>query len=1235
MFCSKCGAPVAAGMSACAVCGESLHGVPLEVPHDAATFVGSIASSPGFASHDAQTVAGLPADAGLTVPGSGLSTPPPASRASNSADAPPPAVLAGASGPLAPGTAFGKRYHLIRLLGMGGMGAVYQAWDEELGVSVALKVIRPEITADPVAARDIERRFKRELLLARQVTHKNVVRIHDLGQIDGIKYLTMPYIQGSDLATVLRNEGKLSVKRTIAIARQVAGGLVAAHDAGVVHRDLKPANVMIDAEDQAVIMDFGISRSVSGGGATVAGAVIGTLEYMAPEQAMAQPVDHRADIYAFGLVMRDMLIGPRNAGGAETAVAELISRMQTPLPSTRRVDANIPEGLDAVIARCTDPNPAARYQATQELLSDLEALDVTGRVLTGTMPRVVLPPVERTAVGGAVATRQGPALPLKVIAAAVCGVSIVVAGWMLRGHVVPRADSGTSGIASSVALAVVPLRNGTGDPALDWLGPSVADMLVADIGQSSQLRLVPSERVFQLLRDLRIGSTMDLDPATLRRVGEFSSADAVAAGRFEKLGDQIRINVTLHSATREPVTLRATAAGENDLLRAAEEIAGKIRENLSLPPEAVRDLQSRALKPSSASVQALRFYNEGLQLAREGEHLGAVSKFEESTHVDPQFALAFSKLALSLRTLGRTSEAEGASRQAVSLSETLPAEERDLIAGTNARIINDTDKGIESFERLSRSRPGDVQLQFDLAELYETKGALDKARDAYAQIVKADPKHGEALYAAGRVAIQRSDFQGSLDFLNRALSIAIQLDKPESKARILQALGIAYRSLGKADEALGQFEQSLAIKKQIGDKRGIASSLAEIAYIHDLQGRPDQAVASYKEALDIRRALGDKRGVGITLANLGASYLDRGRYPEALEALNEALQIHRDTGDESWQARCLTNIGNLYFATARYEESRTYLERALELREKSKAPGTIALTLASLGDVSTRLGEYDRAQTQYLRAIELWRTAGDKRGAAIGSYAMGTLLEQQGRYGAAADAKGEALKTFRELDERSFWLAEILSGYGAAMSALGRNEEARAPLAEALTLAKELKNETLVAQTLNFQGDAAYFIGDSKAAHGLFQQARQAAERSANKYQIVRSDLNMAKLAVEEGRPNAAGDLRALLRETEALGLKPLAAESSTYLGAALLNAKNLAGARTELESALARSERLGARMLMARCHDLLAAALRTSGDTRAVDAHTRQARQILDEIQKEAKSERIGARHDLAALHQ
>jgi serine/threonine protein kinase len=192
------------------------------------------------------------------------------------------------------------------------MGAVYQAWDAELTETVAVKVIRPEIAADPRDALEIERRFKRELLLARQVTHKNVVRIHDLGEIDGIKYITMTYVAGDDLATVIKEQGKLPVPRALRIARGVVSGLVAAHQAGIVHRDLKPANIMVGADDEPTIMDFGIARSTakdnqpaealaaniegevrrSAGplaGQTMAGAIIGTVEYMSPEQARGQP----------------------------------------------------------------------------------------------------------------------------------------------------------------------------------------------------------------------------------------------------------------------------------------------------------------------------------------------------------------------------------------------------------------------------------------------------------------------------------------------------------------------------------------------------------------------------------------------------------------------------------------------------------------------------------------------------------------------------------------------------------------------------------------------------------------------------------------------------------------------------------------------------------------------------------------------------------------------------------
>src|SRR5262245_20328952 len=247
MVCSRCGRDVSAASARCANCGASRD-----------TRVATSVLTPPPAVGDAAT---LPPP-GVAAPDDLLTLPPGAPSVPPNT-APAPSGPAGTGGPLTVGQAFGGRYHIIRLLGIGGMGAVYHAWDAELGVAVAIKVIRPEVMADPTAAREIERRFKRELLLARQVTHRNVVRIHDLGEISGIKYITMPFVNGSDLASILKNEERLPVAKALKIARPIVSGLVAAHQAGVVHRDLKPANIMIGPDNDAMIMDFGIARSTS------------------------------------------------------------------------------------------------------------------------------------------------------------------------------------------------------------------------------------------------------------------------------------------------------------------------------------------------------------------------------------------------------------------------------------------------------------------------------------------------------------------------------------------------------------------------------------------------------------------------------------------------------------------------------------------------------------------------------------------------------------------------------------------------------------------------------------------------------------------------------------------------------------------------------------------------------------------------------------------------------------
>ncbi len=407
---------------------------------------------------------------------------------------------------LVPGQAFGPRYQVIKLLGAGGMGEVYHAWDQELAVAVALKVIRPEATAEPGATEELHRRFKRELLLARQITHRNVVRIHDMGEFGGVKYITMPYVPGADLATILKREGKLTVPRALGIARQVAAGLAAAHEAGVVHRDLKPPNIMIDPDGNAVIMDFGIARSVDTAGSTVAGMVVGTLSYMAPEQARGEQADQRSDVYAFGLILTDMLVGRRQGGATSSELAELMARMQHAPPPIRTVDPEIPESVEHIVSRCLDPDRANRYQTMAELIEDLDRLDADGH------PIRPLSPEETKRMRRSRKGRAFPAVSPKWIAIALSAIIVAGAAVALRQRLIGRPAPRPAAANQPISLAILPFRNASGDSSLDWLGPSLAEMLRTDIGRSASLRTVPSDRLHQILRDLRISADSTFDP---------------------------------------------------------------------------------------------------------------------------------------------------------------------------------------------------------------------------------------------------------------------------------------------------------------------------------------------------------------------------------------------------------------------------------------------------------------------------------------------------------------------------------------------------------------------------------------------------------------------------------------------------------------------------------------------------------------------------------------------------
>jgi len=974
----------------------------------------------------------------------------------------------------------------------------------------------------------------------------------------------------------------------------------------------------VDKHGRVAVMDFGIARSREMSGLTQTGALVGTPEYMSPEQAKGAPIDSRSDLFSLGIIFYELLTA-KTPYHADTTVAMLLKRTQERAVPPVKLNPAIPQYLSDVVVKCLEIDRERRYASAQEIVRDLEARHPPRRSLT----TIYLPRFRMVEEFGT-----------KWLAPALALVLLLIIGLVFRGRIFGPAKLKPS--EPAISLAILPFRNASGDPKLDWLGPSLAEMLSTDVGQSSHLRMVSSDRLHQLLHDLQISPDSTLDPDTLRRLAESSSAETIVWGQYVRFGDQIRIDAKVQDLKHErTATLKADAPNEKAIPEAVDRLAEAIRQNLTLSAAFVKELQTQSFRPSSKSLPALRYYNEGVQLLRQGRDLEAQKRLQASIQQDPEFALAYSRLAQADADLGYDNEAEQASRKAVDLSLNLSPQEKYLIAASHARIMKDYPKAIESYENLAKASPGDSDVQLTLGSLYEATSAYQKAREHYEAVLKADPQSVEALWKRGGVEIMSDNPQGSLDYLNRGLTLSVQFGNDEKKALILQAIGIAYKEMNKPEDALRNYQESLAIQRRLGQKRGVAASLSEMAKVYSLLGKPDAALASFNETLKLEREIGAKKEAGDTLIDLGDFYENRGQHDQALKMYRESLQIQRDAGDENYQASCLNNIGNAYLSKGQYDDALTYLQQALQLREKLKVAGDIAETVHNLAETNVKLGQYDQALKQYLRALDLHRNADDKRAAANDSYGLGTLYGHQGRYGAAVNSDWEAVKTLRELQDRSPAMAEILSGYGGALAEAGRPEEGQKTLEEALSLARELKSQPLVAETLNFQGDSAFYRGDFKSARTLYTQALQAASRTKDRDKVLASKIGLAKVAIREGRSReAVTSFKSLAQETDSLGLKYLSVECSVGLAEALVNAKDYSRARQELEPALGKAEKLGLRTLLAKDQYLLGTSLRLTGKGAEATPHYREALRLLDEIRKEAGAEKVIERPDLKPIY-
>jgi eukaryotic-like serine/threonine-protein kinase len=904
----------------------------------------------------------------------------------------------GQFGPLEPGQQFGPRYRILRLLGMGGMGAVYEVHDNELNESVALKVIKFEAGGDSTAAHEVERRFKQELLLARQVTHRNVVRIHDLGEIDGIKYLTMSFIDGADLANVLRDLGQLEVRTALKLARQIASGLQAAHEAGVIHRDLKPANIMIDG-DHAIIMDFGIARSSKSRQSAVAmtaaaysgsrqhttmGAMIGTVDYMAPEQARGEPVDQRVDIYAFGLIFYDMLLGSRDAlTGSLAPIDALMKRMeQAPAPvSTLRTE--VPASLERVITTCVQPDREARYQSAEQLVAALDTLDEDAHPLP-TMWHFT--------------TRL-------LAAAAVAVFALLGAVWWASR---PEAETVTP---EPVTVLIADFENRTGEPVF---AGAVEQALSIGIEGASFISAYSRQNALTVATQLKAGSRLDNDTARLVAMRE--GVKVVLAGAIEPSRNGFAVTANIVDPIDGHVigTRNASARDKAGVLTAVSSLAADVRELLGDEgPEAARSAGTETL--TAASLDAVREYAIAQDLAGAVKDEQALDHYKKAIAADPNFGRAYSGIALMSGRLGRDAEAEAAWKMALSLTDRMTDREKYRTLGLYYTFTRNYAKAIDTYTAFLEKYPADTSAHNNLAISYVNTLRFAEALDEGRALLKIYPdrvlyRTNVALYAM---------YAGKFDIAAAEAMAVLEKDPSAHKAYFVQAAA----ALAGGDA--GAVADAYARMSKAGPRGASLAALGAGDFaIHE--GRFREAVDLLRNGIANDVIAGNTTGQATKNIALADAYTELGDRARAAAAVQTALTASR-------QDPILAAAAELSFRVGRIAEGRALVnELAAKLPAQPRAYARIIDAQAALREkrYSDAIETLQAAQ----KVIDLW----------LGRYVLGLAYLQAGYYAEALaefetcmKRRGEAtalfideMPTFRRLSALPSLLTRARDGLG-------------------------------------------------------------------------------------------------------------------------------------------------------------------------------------------------------------
>ena len=882
----------------------------------------------------------------------------------------------------------GGRYEILAILGQGAMGAVYKAKDLELDRWVAIKVIQPELSN----SKAILKRFKQELILARQVTHRNVVRIFDIGETDGMKFITMEYVDGGDLKSVILERGKIPPEEAFAIVRQICHALVAAHAEGVVHRDLKPQNIMFDSTGRVVVMDFGIAHSKDAPSMTMTGALMGTPEYMSPEQAKGDKTDHRADIFAVGIIFYELLIG-RVPFQARTVVETMYKRtMERAVPPVD-VDRSVPIHANRIVMKCLETDPANRYQDVKELIKDLDEIDPNKKIS-------VMDRVKRT-----IKRRSRLVASLAAVAAIV--LIAVIAGFFIRGRIRP----GTETAHAPLTVLVADFNNHTGDTVFDGALERVVKLALESAGF-----ITAYERTQMPALGLPAVAAGKLDEPAARQIAVSQGLGVVISGSLDRKGDGYSLSLkAAHAVTGDTIGIAEEIASQKaQVVFATTKVASAIRK--ALGDDTSESASRFAMETLSAtSLEAVHEYATAMDFLSNGKYGEALKGFEKAVEFDEQFGLAYAGMAIASRNQGQQAESEKHIKVALNHITRMTDRERLRTRGVYYSILGNPQKCVEEYGALITSFPSDVAAHNNLAFCYTQLRDMPKALEQVRHAATILPKRLIYRWNVSLYASYGNDFT-----TGEKEARSLQETAPDSPLG-LSALAFAQMGQGQVAQATGTYQ-----KLETMGGQNASDARAGLADLAMYEGRYSDAVRILEQGATVDLANKEMDRAARKFASLAYTNLLRGQKAPAIAAAEKAIQSRA-----SYKTRFLA--GMVFAANGETARARKLAgELSSELLSERQAYGRMIE-----GEIALASGDYRAAIKSFTDANNLVNTWIGHFGLGRAYLAEKLFTEADSEFDLCIKRRGEALALFLDESPTSGYFPQVYYFQGRGREGLG------------------------------------------------------------------------------------------------------------------------------------------------------------------------------------------------------